>query len=72
MPINKQNQDQQALKAQKMFVKKIFLFDFLPNWAIMILLAKVFFLAFFGLLTFKKSIKAIKAKISFNKHSKMG
>ena len=57
-------------RSKKIWLGKFFLFDFSPNWTILSHLAKVFFLAFFGLLRPLKAIKAKKAKNLLNKCSK--
>ena len=56
-----------AFKVEKIWLGKIFLFDFSPNWTILSHLAKVFFSAFFGLLRPLKATKAKKAKILLSK-----
>ena len=65
--------DHQAPRSQrskKIWLVKIFLFDFSPNQTILSCLAKKKFSAFFGLLRPLKAIKAKKAKILLSKCSK--
>ena len=54
-------------RSKKFWLGKFFLFDFSPNWTILSHLAKVFFSAFFGLLSPLKATKAKKAKILLSK-----